>query len=311
MKVPASFSYKLPFREMTALVAVTLCMGTPVYGAEQDSPHPKHHFHHHHHKKQHVGQAPQERAHGQAEVAAHSMAHTHGVAKQHDKAESVAVAHPHIAEKHHEGMAKLRHKSALSARLARARALARSGVADNIGTETKLPLPRFASLRADRVYMRRGPGERYPIDWVYHRRGLPVKIEREFGVWRLVEDPDGQKGWVHQVTLHGSRAFLIPGTPAYTGNVHKVSTTEHADARIVAYVPEAEALRSQSRDVPLMSSGKADQKIIALLQPGTIGLIRSCPQNSSWCHVTVRGYDGWIERRLLWGVQPGEIIQPD
>ena len=79
------------------------------------------------------------------------------------------------------------------------------------GTSTGLPLPRFAALRADSVYLRRGPGSRYPIEWIYKRRDLPVKIEREFDVWRLIEDPDGIKGWVHQATLVGTRSFVIPG----------------------------------------------------------------------------------------------------
>ena len=54
------------------------------------------------------------------------------------------------------------------------------------GTATGLPLPRFAALRSDEVNMRAGPGTRYPIDWVYKRRELPVEIQREFEVWRLV-----------------------------------------------------------------------------------------------------------------------------
>mgnify|MGYP001551092043 CR=1 FL=1 len=38
--------------------------------------------------------------------------------------------------------------------------------------------PYGASLRFDRVNMRVGPSESYPIDWVYHRSGLPVKVVR-------------------------------------------------------------------------------------------------------------------------------------
>src|SRR5581483_8166931 len=52
---------------------------------------------------------------------------------------------------------------------------------------TGLPLPRFAALRSDDVNLRAGPGTRYPIEWVYKRRDLPMEIEREFEVWRLVK----------------------------------------------------------------------------------------------------------------------------
>ena len=35
--------------------------------------------------------------------------------------------------------------------------------------------PYFASIKSDKIYMRLGPGEEYPIKWVYHRKGLPWK----------------------------------------------------------------------------------------------------------------------------------------
>jgi SH3-like domain-containing protein len=44
----------------------------------------------------------------------------------------------------------------------------------------ELPLPRFASLRSDTVYMRAGPGERFPIEWVYKRKGYPIQIIDSF-----------------------------------------------------------------------------------------------------------------------------------
>jgi hypothetical protein len=56
--------------------------------------------------------------------------------------------------------------------------------ADELGSEsdeprgftgrTNLPLPRFASLRGSQVNVRTGPGVRYPIDWVFQRRSMPV-----------------------------------------------------------------------------------------------------------------------------------------
>lgn len=282
MRVPVSFSHMRLVQGVLPVMAVALLAAMPAHGsaAERDDTHKSHHPHHH--------------------------------GKSHEHARAAGKARTHEAAPRHERAAQ--HKAAAAATAAGAAKAAQPAqppVPDNVGTETKLPLPRYASMRADRVYMRRGPGERYPIDWVYHRRGYPVLIEREFGVWRLVEDQDGQKGWVHQVTLHGSRSFIIPGSVSYDGDASKVSTTGHADSRIVAYMPVGEVARGQNHDVPLMSSDKPDQTIVALLEPGAIGKIKACPQGSSWCHVTVRGYDGWIERRLLWGVQPGEIIQPD
>lgn len=141
------------------------------------------------------------------------------------------------------------------------------------GTSTGLPLPRFASLRTDEVNMRRGPGTRYPIEWVYHRRQLPVEIEREFEVWRLVEDPDGVKGWVHQATLVGRRSFIIRG--------------------------KMETMVDAPRD------GAA---AVARLEPGVVGRLRSCAADSDWCRVQVGDHTGWLKREQFWGSFAGEAV---
>src|SRR3954468_76005 len=52
----------------------------------------------------------------------------------------------------------------------------KAAVKDDVGKAdtSGLPLPRFVSLRTDPVNLRVGPGMRYPVDWVYRRRHLPV-----------------------------------------------------------------------------------------------------------------------------------------
>src|SRR4051812_28309713 len=72
-----------------------------------------------------------------------------------------------------------------------------------------LPVPRFVSLKPDDVNVRTGPGTRYPIQWVYHRSGLPVEIVDEYDVWRKIRDSDGTTGWVHKTMLEGKRNVLI------------------------------------------------------------------------------------------------------
>jgi SH3-like domain-containing protein len=141
------------------------------------------------------------------------------------------------------------------------------------GTATGLPLPRFAALRSDEVNLRAGPGTRYPIDWVYKRRDLPVEIEREFEVWRLVRDPDGVKGWVHQATLTGRRTFIVTGAE-----------------RILRAAPSAEAAA------------------VAKLKPGVIGRFLHCGAGADWCRVQVEEYRGWLQRQDFWGSLEGEAI---
>lgn len=142
------------------------------------------------------------------------------------------------------------------------------------GTNTGNPLPRFATLRTDEVNLRTGPGTRYPIDWVYKRRDLPVMIEREFEVWRLVRDPEGVKGWVHQATLAPRRTGVVIGG-----------------------------------DQVLRQDPKADAASVAVLKPGVIVRLRTCEAASDWCQAQVQDYRGWIRRTDVWGIFPGEAIQ--
>jgi SH3-like domain-containing protein len=141
------------------------------------------------------------------------------------------------------------------------------------GSETGFPLPRFASLKADVVNLRRGPGQRYPIDWVYHRVHLPVLIIREFDVWRQVRTPDHQQGWVHASLLSGHRSFFVTGH----GTVMRASPDVHAHR-------------------------------VAYLKVGVVGRILSCSASSNWCHCNADGYEGYIPRADFWGTLPGEPV---
>jgi SH3-like domain-containing protein len=136
-----------------------------------------------------------------------------------------------------------------------------------------LPVPRFVALRSDEVNLRAGPGTRYPIDWVYKRRELPVEILREFEVWRLVQDSDGVKGWVHQATLTGRRSFIVTGIDA--------------------------TLRRDAQDTAAP---------VAILKPGVIGHIRSCAASSDWCQMQVGDYRGYLKRSQFWGSLPAEAF---
>ena len=144
------------------------------------------------------------------------------------------------------------------------------------GTMTGLHLPRYASLKTDDVNMRSGPGARYPVLWTYKRRELPVRIEREFDIWRLVEDMDGTKGWLHQATLTGRRTFVITGT-------------------------ESRDLRTEASDT---------SAAVAVLKPGVVGRIRACEANAAWCQVQVGEYRGWLARADFWGSDAGEAVAP-
>src|SRR5258708_2086270 len=88
-----------------------------------------------------------------------------------------------------------------------------------------LPLPRFASLRSDEVNVRTGPGTRYPVDWVFKRKAMPVEIVAEYENWRKIRDWQGASGWVHHSLLTGKRRFIIPSKAT---TLHKTPATSPA-----------------------------------------------------------------------------------
>ncbi|MGB7975193.1 MAG: SH3 domain-containing protein [Roseiarcus sp.] len=149
-------------------------------------------------------------------------------------------------------------------------------LADPVGPVTKLPLPRFASLKTDRVNLREGPSKDHATKWVYERAGLPVEITAEFEIWRKVRDSEGIEGWVLHSLLSGRRTALV--TPNKKGENSK-----------------------------LYARASASADLAATLQSGVIVNIRNC--DGAWCLVDGDGFKGYIEQEKLWGVYPDEKIQ--
>jgi SH3-like domain-containing protein len=143
------------------------------------------------------------------------------------------------------------------------------------GSETRLPLPRFVSLKAERVNVRRGPSSDHQISWVFTKKGLPVEIVAEFEQWRRIRDSDGAEGWVLHSMLTGKRTAVV-------------------------------APWKKNRSVPLRAAAEHNAATVALARPGVIADIDSC--NGSWCALTAGGYKGYVEQSMLWGVYPGEQI---
>ncbi len=142
------------------------------------------------------------------------------------------------------------------------------------GRTTGLSLPRFASLRADSINLRVGPGTRYPTEWVLRRSHLPIEIIEEYQFWRSIRLPDGTKGWVHQSLLSGRRCFVISGA------------------------------RKTLRRKAYASAGA-----VAVLRAGVVGQIQSCKAGALWCRVEVGQYTGFLKRADIWGTYKDEAVQ--
>ncbi len=144
-----------------------------------------------------------------------------------------------------------------------------------------LPVPRFVSLKSDRVNMRKGPGTDYPTAWVYRRAGLPLEVVKEFEGWRQVRDADGAAGWVLQSFLSSRRTALVLPWDAKPGAA-----------------PPKVALRDDD-------SKRA--RALAMVEAGVIANIASC--DGKWCRVSIDQFRGYIEQKKLWGVYEGEVIR--
>ncbi len=158
-------------------------------------------------------------------------------------------------------------------------AAAQSAAAQNINRgPSGLPLPRFVSLKSGRVNSRIGPGLNYAVDWMYLKPGLPVEIIQEYDNWRRVRDSDGAEGWINQSLLSGKRTGIV-----------------------------APWQRGKDVTVELRSDPDEAAALVARVEPGAVGTIRSC--NGTWCEMNFEGTRGWITQALVWGAYPGEYIQ--
>ena len=148
--------------------------------------------------------------------------------------------------------------------------------AQQVGSRTGLPVPRFVSLKSDRVNLREGPSKEHRTTWVFQRAGLPVEVTAEFDTWVKIRDTDGSEGWVLHSLLSGRRTVLI-------------------------------APWKKDSVLPLYRDATPTAGVIANLQPGVLGNVKSC--DGSWCRIFGEGFSGYEQQTNLWGVYPGEHVE--
>ncbi len=141
-----------------------------------------------------------------------------------------------------------------------------------------LPLPRFVSIKANRVNLRIGPGRNYPVAWRYVKPGLPVEIIQEYDNWRRIRDSEGTEGWVYQSLLSGKRTAIA--APWNKGK---------EDALVVLHRDAADSAVRR-----------------AALEPGVLTEIEHC--DGEWCEVEAGRARGYVRQSDIWGAYPGEVI---
>ncbi|MDE1901338.1 MAG: hypothetical protein KGI37_06825 [Alphaproteobacteria bacterium] len=158
-----------------------------------------------------------------------------------------------------------------------------------------LPLPRFAALRSAEVNMRTGPGTRYPIEWVYTRRGLPVEVIAEYDVWRRVRDSEGAEGWINRIELTGKRAAIVTGDAPTAPPPAPGTADSNANATTPASAPPTKDLHDDADD---------SSAVVAHVQAGAIGDLISCAP--VWCKLKFGDVKGYMRKSDLWGAYPDE-----
>jgi len=114
------------------------------------------------------------------------------------------------------------------------------------------------------------------VEWVYHRKGLPVEIIAQLDQWRRVRDSQGTEGWVNQRLVAPLRNVIVQGT-------QRVLYTE-----------------ADPKSAP-----------VAKLDPGVIAHLLEC--RKEWCRIEAQNADqpmrGWLVRDQIWGVYPDEVVR--
>jgi SH3-like domain-containing protein len=145
-----------------------------------------------------------------------------------------------------------------------------------MGPKSGLPVPRYVSLKPDRVNVHGGPTRDHDVLFVYTRAGLPVEITAESDNWRRIRDWEGSEGWVYHSLLSGKRtAVILP--------------------------------KDKQQLVPVRDEADPKGRIVAQLQAGVLAAVKRC--TGTWCRITGAGFDGWVVQEQLWGVYANEKVE--
>jgi SH3-like domain-containing protein len=140
-----------------------------------------------------------------------------------------------------------------------------AGAAPERQTPSGLPVPRYVSLKFDKVNARAGPGDDHRLLFVYRVRGLPVQVVAETSEWRRVCDPEGSLVWVHKRTTDGRRMVM----------------------------------NTRPAPISLLKHPRPEAKPAAFLNSRALAALDHCEKG--WCRVKADGVSGWAREGDLWG----------
>jgi SH3-like domain-containing protein len=128
-------------------------------------------------------------------------------------------------------------------------------------------VPYWASMRTTAMNARKGPAKEYPIAWLYQRQQLPLKVIRVKESWRMIQDQDGDTGWVLAQFLSPDRTAVVTGKGL----------------------------------AEMRSAAGAEGGVLWQVEPGVVGKLGECA--GGWCRLdTGAGHIGYLDQNRLWGV---------
>ena len=143
----------------------------------------------------------------------------------------------------------------------------------NIGKETGLEIPRYVSLKSNDANIRVGPSKNYPIKIKYIIKNYPLKVLEEYEEWRKVEDFDKNIGWIHKSLISGIRTGIV--------------------------------LSNDNKNISILNT--LDGNVIGEIGNGNIVFLEKCKINL--CLVSLGDFEGWMDKKYIWGVKEKEIIK--
>ena len=150
-------------------------------------------------------------------------------------------------------------------------------------------IPYYASLKFSEVNVRKGPNSRYPISWVYNKKGEPLEIIAQFEQWYRIRDISGDEGWVKSVMFSKKRSGIIIKP--------KENDLPTADKTF-------KSTNSNKFYATLYKKADNLSRAIGHIEPSIRVSIKECKKQ--WCKIQSNNVTGWIEKQYLWGVYANE-----
>ena len=122
----------------------------------------------------------------------------------------------------------------------------------------------FVSLKYNKVHVRYGPSNNYPIKFIYKKKYLPLNVIDKKEHYRRIIDLKKNSGWIHKSQLVPSKSLIVTSEKILFKKPTKYSEP------------------------------------LAKLENGRLLIFNKCIKN--WCSIKTGQFSGWIDKNNIWGV---------